>query len=131
MEPIVTSRSSPRRPGPSSWDDHSVAYEEDLAGRVRALVGERGGLAEKKMFGGLAFLLDGNMAVGVRGDDVIVRLPPDESDVALAEPGARVFDITGRPMKGWILVGPEGQEPRRLSGWVERGLAYASTLPPK
>ncbi|WIV56559.1 TfoX/Sxy family protein [Amycolatopsis nalaikhensis] len=109
-----------------------MAYDEDLAERVRdALEGERG-LAEKKMFGGLAFLLDGNMAVGVTGDALMVRLSAADGEDALAEPGARPFDMTGRPMKGWLLVDPAGhRKAADLGRWVGRGVAFARTMPPK
>ncbi len=84
------------------------------------------------MFGGLAMLLDGNMAVGMRGDDLIVRTDPAQQESLLAEPGARPFDLTGRAMKGWLLVDASGcAEDDDLRRWVDRGLAYASGLPPK
>jgi TfoX/Sxy family transcriptional regulator of competence genes len=108
-----------------------MAYDENLANRVRDLLDGEPGLAEKKMFGGLAFLLGGTMAVGVSGDALMVRLPTDESDDALAEPGARPFDMTGRPMKGWLLVDPSGHEKAGdLRRWVGRGTTFARTLPP-
>lgn len=109
-----------------------MAYDEGLATRLRDLMGGEPGLAEKKMFGGLAMLLNGNMAVGVHGDDLIVRTDPDQQERLLAEPGARVFDMTGRPMKGWLLVDPNGfGEDADLRRWVDRGVAYARSLPPK
>jgi TfoX N-terminal domain len=109
-----------------------MAYDEGLATRVRDVIGEQPGLAEKQMFGGLAFLLHGNMACGVRGDDLIVRVAADAADAALGEPGARPFDLTGRPMTGWLLVDADGHaEDDDLRGWVVRGLAYANSLPPK
>ncbi|HZY28054.1 MAG TPA: TfoX/Sxy family protein [Jiangellaceae bacterium] len=109
-----------------------MAYDEGLASRVRDLIGPDPRLAEKTMFGGLAMLLQGNMAVGVRGDDLIVRTDPDEQETLLAEPGARPFDLTGRPMKGWLLVDASGYaEDDDLGRWVDRGLAYAGGLPPK
>ena len=109
-----------------------MTFDEGLATRVRDLVAEEDGLTEKKMFGGLAMLLDGNMAVGVYGDGLIVRADPASQDVLLAEPGARVFDMTGRPMKGWLMVGPEGcSEDADLRRWVARGVDYARGLPPK
>jgi TfoX N-terminal domain len=109
-----------------------MAYDEGLATRIREAIGERPGLGEKKMFGGLAFLLHGNMACGVRGDDLIVRVAAEEADAALGEPGARPFDLTGRPMKGWLQVGADGHaEDEDLRRWVGRGLAYAGSLPPK
>jgi hypothetical protein len=109
-----------------------MAYDEKLAERVRDLLEGEPGLAEKKMFGGLAFLLHGNMAVGVSGDALMVRLPADENEAALAEPGARPFEMTGRPMKGWILVDPPGHKKGKdLRRWVGRGTAFARTFPPK
>jgi hypothetical protein len=109
-----------------------MAYDEGLATRVRDLLGDQPGLAEKKMFGGLAFMLHGNMACGVRGEELIVRLAADATDAALAEPGTRLFDLTGRAMKGWILVDAGGHaEDEDLRRWVDRGVAYAHTLPPK
>jgi TfoX/Sxy family transcriptional regulator of competence genes len=109
-----------------------MVYDEGFATRVREVLGERPGLAEKQMFGGLAFLVHGNMACGVRGDDLIVRVAADTAEAALAEPGTRPFDLTGRPMKGWLLVDPDGHaEDEDLRRWVERGLAYADSLPPK
>jgi TfoX/Sxy family transcriptional regulator of competence genes len=109
-----------------------MAYDEGLATRVREVMGDQPGLAEKKMFGGLAFLLHGNMACGVRGDDLIVRVAADAADAALDEPGARPFDLTGRPMKGWLMVDADGHaEDDDLRRWVDRGLAYANSLSPK
>jgi TfoX/Sxy family transcriptional regulator of competence genes len=109
-----------------------MAFDEGLATRVRDLVADEDGLAEKKMFGGPAVLLHGNMAVGVHGDGLIVRADPTEQDSLLAEPGARVFDLTGRPMKGWIVVDPDGcAEDDDLRRWVACGVEHARSLPPK
>jgi TfoX/Sxy family transcriptional regulator of competence genes len=109
-----------------------MAYDEGLAQRIRAHVDGRYELREKMMFGGLAMLLNGNMAVGVHGDSLIVRTEPDEHETLLAEPGARPFDMTGRPMKGWIVVDPEGcAEDDELRRWLDLGLHYARSLPPK
>jgi TfoX/Sxy family transcriptional regulator of competence genes len=109
-----------------------MAYDEGLATRVREVLGEQPELVEKKMFGGLAFLLHGNMACGVRGEDLIVRVAAEAADAALREPGTRPFDLTGRPMKGWLLVDADGHaEDDDLRRWVDRGLAYANSLPPK
>jgi hypothetical protein len=109
-----------------------MAYDEGLATRVREVLGDQPGLAEKQMFGGLAFLLDGNMACGVRGDDLIVRMAADAADSAMNEPGTRAFDLTGRPMKGWLVVAADGHaEDDDLRRWVDRGLTYARSLPPK
>ena len=107
-----------------------MAYDEGLAAKVRDIVG--GAATEKKMFGGLSFLIGGNMACGVHGDSLIVRLAPDATADALAEAGARPFDMTGRPMKGWIMVDRPGyEEAADLELWVSRGVAYAHGLPPK
>jgi TfoX N-terminal domain len=109
-----------------------MAYDEDLAQRIRAQLSAETGLTERAMFGGLAFLLDGNMAVGLSGDELIVRVGPDGSDDALARPHTRPFDMTGRPMKGWILVGAEGiGDNRELGAWVTRGVTFARSLAPK
>ena len=108
-----------------------MAYDEGLATRVRKVLGDQPELVEKKMFGGLAFLLHGNMACGVRGEDLIVRVAAEAADAALGEPGTRPFDLTGRPMKGWLLVDTGHAEGDDLRRWVDRGLAYANSLPPK
>ena len=110
-----------------------MAYDEKLATRIRTLLADREGVQEKTMFGGIAFLLNGNMACGVNGTDMIVRIAPAETDDALAEPGVRMFDLSGgRPMKGWIMVAAENTtKAKDLRRWVDRGTAYAATLPPK
>ena len=109
-----------------------MAYDEALASRVRESVGETPDISERQMFGGIAFMLSGNMAVGVSKDDLMVRIDPDDHYEALTQPGVRVFDMTGRPMKGWILVGPEATEDDAdLQRWVEAGLDFAGSLPPK
>jgi hypothetical protein len=109
-----------------------MAYNKELAGRVRSQLDEVPGLVEKKMFGGVGYLLQGNMACGVNGEYLIVRLPADQHESALREPGVRQFDMTGRPMKGWIMVGSEAVETEEdLRSWVMRGVEYANTLPPK
>jgi hypothetical protein len=109
-----------------------LAYDEDLADRVRAALGPVTGVTEIKMFGGLCFTVGGNMTVGVTKDDLMVRLPADETEAALSAPGARPMDFTGTPMRGFVFVGPEGlSSDASLRGWVDRGVAYASSLPPK
>ncbi|HEX9275854.1 MAG TPA: TfoX/Sxy family protein [Casimicrobiaceae bacterium] len=109
-----------------------MAFDEHLAERVRRIIGKPDDLSEKKMFGGLAFLLHGNMSCGVHGNELIVRIDPQTTDAALAEPGARIFDISGRPMKGWLLVGPSGvDDDAALAKWVRRGMDYAASLPKK
>lgn len=109
-----------------------MAYDEALATRIRKQLGKRKNLVEKKMFGGLAFLLSGNMCCGVSGDEMIVRLDPDETERALKKPHVRIFDMTGRPMKGWLLVGAAGiKTDTALAKWVETGVEYAGSLPAK
>lgn len=109
-----------------------MAFDSALAERVRKRLGKRAGLTEKKMFGGIAFLLKGNMCCGVHREALIVRLDPGETDRALAEPHARVFDLTGRPMKGWILVEPKGlATDAELGRWIDRAAKYAGSLPAK
>jgi TfoX/Sxy family transcriptional regulator of competence genes len=108
-----------------------VAYDEALAERVRDRLRDAVGVTERKMFGGLAFLTYGNMTVGVHGDDLIARIDPGGTDRALAEPGVRPFDLTGRPMRGWILVAGEALDDGVLEHWIERSRAYVSALPPK
>jgi TfoX/Sxy family transcriptional regulator of competence genes len=109
-----------------------VAFDEQLADRVRALVTPYGEVSERKMFGGIAFMVGGNMAVGVLGEDLIVRLDREETEKALAEPGVREFDFTGRPTKGIVFVSPEQTSKEEdLAGWVEAGAAYAASLPTK
>jgi TfoX/Sxy family transcriptional regulator of competence genes len=110
-----------------------MAYDEDLAGRVRELIGEERRLTEMRMFGGLAFLIGGNMAVGVSGQGgLMVRVDPEETEALLAKPHARPFDMRGREMKGWLRVDSEGVRTKRgLEPWVRRGVAYARSLPAK
>lgn len=109
-----------------------MAYDEKLAQRVREVLKRRRGVHERKMFGGLAFLVNGHMACGVQSDDLIVRVGPDDYHSALKEPGARPMDFTGRPLKGMIYVGPRGhRRAPSLQAWVERGLSYVRSLPPK
>jgi hypothetical protein len=110
-----------------------MAYDEELAHRIRALLADEDGVTEKAMFGGLAFMVGGNMAVGVASSgELMVRVGPDGTDDALSRPHTRLFDMTGRPMKGWILVGREGiKTERQLAPWVQRGVGFARTLPPK
>src|ERR1700738_4990698 len=102
-----------------------MAFSEALAERIRQRLARRKNVEEKKMFGGVGFLLNGNMLVGVWKDSLIVRLGPDECDLALLEPHVREFDITGRPMKGWVLVEAEGvEDDDQLKGWIERALKF-------
>lgn len=107
-----------------------MAYDEGLAQRVRETAGEA--LAERKMFGGLCFLKGGNMACGIVGEDLMVRVGPDAYEECLTLPHAREMDFTGRAMRGMVYVAPEGLlADDALAGWVRRGVAYAASLPAK
>ncbi|GAA4304915.1 TfoX/Sxy family protein [Streptomyces venetus] len=109
-----------------------MAYDEGLAQRIRERIGADTAVTEKRMFGGVAFLYEGNMAVGVTGDDLMVRVGPDATDAALTRPGTRVFDMTGRPMRGWVVVdGAAVAEDDALGAWLDEGRAFAASLPPK
>jgi hypothetical protein len=110
-----------------------VAYDEDLASRIRELLAGEAGLTEKKMFGGLAFLIGGHMAVSASGQGgVLVRCDPDDTDKLVAKPHADRFEMRGRAMDGWLRVDSDGVKTRRqLEPWVKVGAAYARSLPPK
>jgi TfoX/Sxy family transcriptional regulator of competence genes len=110
-----------------------VAYDEDLAARIRALVADEPSLTEKKMFGGLAFLVGGNMAIGASGQGgILVRVDPEQSDTLVATTEAYVMEMRGRPMAGWLRVDPEHlATDRELARWVDLGTAYARSLPAK
>jgi len=110
-----------------------MAYDEDLANRLRELVATEPGLTEKRMFGGLAFLINGNMAVSASGQGgLLLRVDPAETDSLRAKPNAAPFVMRGRAMDGWLRIAPEGLGTKRqLERWVTRGVAYARTLPPK
>ena len=112
---------------------YGVAYEEDLAARVRTLLVGEPGLSEKRMFGGLAFLIGGNMAVAASGQGgLLVRVDPATSDVLVADSHARLAEMRGRLMAGWLRVEAEHLEtPQRLAEWVERGVSFARSLPAK
>lgn len=108
-----------------------MAYDAKLADRIQTHLK---GLpfVEKKIFGGVGFLLGGNMACGVYKDDLIVRIDPAKQNALLKKPHAKVFDITGKPMKGWLLVEPPGiKTEKQLSAWIKQGVEFASTLAPK
>jgi TfoX/Sxy family transcriptional regulator of competence genes len=109
-----------------------MACDESLAQRVRTILSSTPGLTEKKMFGGLGFLVHGNMAGGVHGRRLIVRVGQERYDEALSRPHASPFDLTGRPMRGWVWIDPQGvQTDEELRRWVSQGLEYALSLPPK
>src|SRR5262245_29647607 len=102
-----------------------MAFSEPLAERIRQALARKKGVEEKRMFGGIGFLLNGNLLVGVWKDSLIVRLGPDEGAEALTEPHVKEFDITGRPMKGWVLVGPEGvEDDGQLTDWIGRATRF-------
>jgi hypothetical protein len=107
-----------------------MAYDEKLDARVSTIVANWGATT-KKMFGGTCHLLQGNMLCGVNTDQLIVRLGKEAGTVALEEPHTRPMDITGRPMKGWVIVSPKGYAGKALNYWLERARAFVSTLPPK
>ena len=110
-----------------------MAYDEELAGRIRGLVGAEPGLTEQKMFGGLAFLISGNMSVSVSGKGgLMVRVVPEETEALLAKPHARPMVMGGREARGWLRVNVEGvRTKRQLERWVARGVTYAKSLPKK
>lgn len=108
-----------------------MAYDDKLAARVRALLAERADVSERKMFGGLTFMVGGNMSCGVNGDELIVRLDPEREEEALARPHARPMDLTGRRMRGFITVHTDGLKGRQLNRWVQEAVARAESLPPK
>jgi TfoX/Sxy family transcriptional regulator of competence genes len=110
-----------------------MAYDEDLANRIRELVAGEPGISEQRMFGGLAFLAGGHMAVAASGQGgLMVRVDPEQTDALLGEAHAQPFEMRGRAMDGWLRVATEGVRDRDgLEPWVRRGLAYARSLPPK
>ena len=109
-----------------------MPYDEKLAQRIREVLAEDQAPVEKKMFGGVCWLLNGNMSVGVHKDDLIVRCGPDGYEKELGRAHARPFDITGRPMKGWVMVAPTGVKKKAdLRKWVGKGVTFALTLPAK
>jgi TfoX/Sxy family transcriptional regulator of competence genes len=109
-----------------------VAYDEKLADRVREIVQESVQPVEQKMFGGVAFMVGGHMCVGVIKENLVLRLGGEEADVALKDPNVRPMDFTGRPMKNFLYVSPKGTKTEKsLRKWIDKGLAYVETLPPK
>jgi len=109
-----------------------MAFDETLAERVREALAGRADVGERRMFGGIAFMVAGNMAVGIVGDDLMVRLDPEDAERALAGPHVRPMDFTGRPAKNMVFVDAEGTAAdENLAAWVDAGADYASSLPPK
>jgi TfoX/Sxy family transcriptional regulator of competence genes len=110
-----------------------MAYDEDLANRIRELIAGEPGVVEKKMFGGLAFLIGGHMSVSVSGKGgLLLHVAPEETEALLAKPHADPFEMRGRTMDGWLRVDAQGVKTKQqLQRWVQRGVAYARSLPPK
>ena len=109
-----------------------MAFDESLAARIRNALARKKGVVEKKMFGGVGFLLHGNILVGVWKDSLIVRLGDEEAAAALLEPHVRPFDITGKPMKRWAMVAPEGVKgDEELKDWIQRAVKFVGKLPGK
>ncbi len=109
-----------------------MAFDEAVAQRIRKLLARRKGLTEKKMFGGIAFMLHGNMCCGVLGDEIILRLGPDLYEHALRQPFTRKFDFTGRPMRGFVVVQPDGYEADHdLKRWIQMTAEFVKSLPAK
>ena len=109
-----------------------MAFDETLAARIRDALARSKGVEERKMFGGICFLLNGNLLVGVWKDSLVARLGPDEGEAVLLEPHVRKFDITGKPMRNWVLVEPEGvEDDEQLTAWIERAETFVGRLPAK
>jgi TfoX/Sxy family transcriptional regulator of competence genes len=108
-----------------------VAFDEQLAERVRVVLQSEEGVTERRMFGGLAFMLNGNMACGIVKDELMLRLGAEGVDAALERPHVREMDFTGRPMTGMVYVGRGGLGDAELRGWVQQAAAFARSLPPK
>jgi TfoX/Sxy family transcriptional regulator of competence genes len=109
-----------------------MAYNEELAKRIRVMLKTESDVMEKKLFGGIGFLVNGNMACGVNKQDLILRLSESDFESAMRQPHIRIFDMTGRPMKGWVMISAEGcKSDKALRSWIEKGIEFAKSLPPK
>lgn len=108
-----------------------MSYNISLAKRIDDLIKGKKGYSRKEMFGGVGYLLNGNMCVGVHKEDLIVRFDPKATDEQMKKKGVKPFDITGRPMKGWLLVAPEGTKGNLLDAWFETAMNFVRTLPKK
>ncbi|MGE3811187.1 MAG: TfoX/Sxy family protein [Candidatus Nanopelagicales bacterium] len=109
-----------------------MAYSEELAQRIRGEIEGRDGVSERKMFGGVAWLVNGNMAVGTLGEDLMVRMDREDAEQALSEPHVGPMEFTGRPMKGFVSVAAAGiDDDAELARWIDAGFAFAASLPPK
>ena len=122
-----------RFPGSSAPLDFTImVYSQALADRVRHALRSERGIGEKKMFGGIGFLRHGNMLVGIWQSSLIARIGADQEAAALQQQHVRPFDVTGRPMKGWVMVDPDGLDrDQQVAEWIERALRFVETLPPK
>ena len=111
----------------------TMAYDEDLANRIRVLIASEDGYTEQKMFGGIGFMIDGHMALGVSGEGgLMIHCSKEETEALLAKPGARPFEMRGREMKGWLRGDAESVSPKRaLEPWAMQSVAFARALPPK
>lgn len=109
-----------------------MSYDQQLADEIRTAIGSHPGVTEREMFGGIAFMVNGNMAVGVSGDELMVRVGKDAHDDAISRRGARTFDMGARPMRGWVSVAAEGFSTEEdFASWVSQGVTYAESLAPK
>ena len=108
-----------------------MAYDDRLAGRVRQLLGERTDVTERRMFGGLTFMVSGHMCCGINTDELILRLGPDAEETALRSPHARPMDFTRRPMRGFVTIAPDGLKGPSLSRWVAQAVAHADSSRPR
>jgi hypothetical protein len=113
------------------WDASAMAYDEVLAERVRDVLAGAPAITERKMFGGLCLLEHGHMIAGIMGDDLLVRVGAEHKSAALARPGVREFDFTGRPMRGFVVVDGERLDDSALVEWIAAGRRFAGSLPPK
>jgi TfoX/Sxy family transcriptional regulator of competence genes len=112
--------------------ERTMAFDENLAERIRTALARKKNIDEKKMFGGLAFMLNGNLLVGVWKNSLIVRLGDEQGEEALLEPHVKPFDITGKPMKNWVLVQPEGiEDDHQLKDWIQRAVKFVGKMPGK
>ncbi len=108
-----------------------MTHDEDLADRIRSILADEQGVSERKMFGGLTFMLNGNMVGGPTKDTLVVRVGPDAYDEALAEPGARPLSFAKYPMRGFVELDATDLDDARLAEWIARGVEFAKSLPPK
>jgi len=110
---------------------HCMAYDETLASRIDELLKNKKNFTKKNMFGGVGYMLNGNMCIGVHKNEMIVRCNPEETDQLLSQKNTRIFDISGKPMKGWLLIAPDGLKGNGLQNWFQRSVEYVQTLPKK